>query len=156
MKEDHAKGGSKRVIVDIDFKSQFEVARPTQSYTKLSNKLPMIFVGYEDKLNRIISILCSAAEDSLKEKGLHIPPWRRASYMQSKWKLSSPTHYNKYSKNNSNDNNNNNNDDNNYRHSRLEKWVPQNVTVKGRRRELGGGRGSGLSNQFSNLSINCC
>lgn len=79
--------GSERVrlIVDIDFRSQFELARPTQEYQELLNSLPSIFVGTEEKLNGIISLLCSAAKQSLKEKGLHVPPWRKASYMHSKW-----------------------------------------------------------------------
>ncbi|KAF8404384.1 hypothetical protein HHK36_009267 [Tetracentron sinense] len=83
MKDEN--GGSVRLIVDIDFKSQFELARPTPSYKELSNTLPSIFVGSEEKLNQIVSLLCSAAKESLKERGLHIPPWRRTSYMQSKW-----------------------------------------------------------------------
>ncbi|KAK6924232.1 Protein of unknown function PDDEXK-like [Dillenia turbinata] len=78
-------GNSTRLIVDIDFKSQFELARPTATYTELSDTLPPIFVGDENKLRRIISLLCSAAKQSLKETGLHIPPWRRTAYMHSKW-----------------------------------------------------------------------
>ncbi|GAB4848270.1 hypothetical protein Ancab_002937 [Ancistrocladus abbreviatus] len=74
-----------RLIADLDFKSQFEVARPTASYLELSNTVPSIFVGNEKKLRRVITILCSAAEESLRERGLHIPPWRTAAYMQSKW-----------------------------------------------------------------------
>ncbi|KAK4365910.1 hypothetical protein RND71_013790 [Anisodus tanguticus] len=83
MKESN--GGTVRLIVDIDFRSQFELARPTQDYQELLNYLPSIFVGSEEKLNGIISLLCSAAKQSLKEKGLHVPPWRKASYMHSKW-----------------------------------------------------------------------
>ncbi|KAJ8558008.1 hypothetical protein K7X08_004774 [Anisodus acutangulus] len=83
MKESN--GGTVRLIVDIDFRSQFELARPTQDYQELLNYLPSIFVGTEEKLNGIISLLCSAAKQSLKEKGLHVPPWRKASYMHSKW-----------------------------------------------------------------------
>ncbi|KAJ4930449.1 hypothetical protein NE237_000115 [Protea cynaroides] len=78
-------GGLGRLIVDIDFKSQFELARPTSSYLQLTDMLPSIFVGCETKLNKIISILCTAAKQSLKERGLHVPPWRGTSYMQSKW-----------------------------------------------------------------------
>lgn len=74
-----------RLIIDLDFRAQFELARPTQTYTELKNALPSIFVGSEGKLNEIIYLICSAAKQSLKEKGLHIPPWRKASYMQSKW-----------------------------------------------------------------------
>ncbi|CAO2831056.1 unnamed protein product [Amaranthus hypochondriacus] len=160
-------GGTQRVVVDIDFKSQFEVARPSESYIQLSSKLPKIFIGNEDKLKKIIYLVCSAAEESLREKGLHIPPWRRAPYMLSKWKLSnnSSNNYNnkKYPNNNIDYNTNNNqiniNNHNNYPNypssSRLEKWAPKKVMMKGRRRELSGGE-SGLSNQFSNLGINCC
>ncbi|XP_030950292.1 uncharacterized protein LOC115974190 [Quercus lobata] len=74
-----------RLIVDVDFKSQFEVARPTAAYKELINTLPSVFVGSEEKLNQIISLLCSAAKKSLKERGLHVPPWRKANYMRSKW-----------------------------------------------------------------------
>ncbi|KAL2906738.1 Urease accessory protein UreF [Bienertia sinuspersici] len=138
LEEDDPKEGMTRIIVDIDFKSQFEVARPTQSYTELSSKIPMIFVGNEDKLNRIITILCSAAQDSLRE--------RAYIYLLGEESLIFI---------NPNTNTNNNNNDFDYYPSKLEKWGPhQNVMMKGRK-ELGG-RGSKLSNQFSDLSINCC
>ncbi|KAL0432271.1 UNVERIFIED_CONTAM: hypothetical protein Slati_2561400 [Sesamum latifolium] len=74
-----------RVIVDIDFRTQFEVARPTPDYQQLTNALPMVFVGSEEKLDKLISFICSAAKQSLRERGLHIPPWRKPSYMHSKW-----------------------------------------------------------------------
>ncbi|KAF5745147.1 hypothetical protein HS088_TW07G00728 [Tripterygium wilfordii] len=78
-------GGETRLIVDIDFKSQFELARPTQSYKELTDLLPTIYVGDENKLNNIITLLCAAAKQSLKDRGLHIPPWRTLTYMQCKW-----------------------------------------------------------------------
>lgn len=74
-----------RLILDMDFRSQFELARPTQTYKELINTLPSVFIGTEERLDKIISLLCSAAKESFKEKGLHIPPWRKAKYMQSKW-----------------------------------------------------------------------
>ncbi|VVA33472.1 PREDICTED: unnamed product [Prunus dulcis] len=74
-----------RLIVDMDFRSQFELARPTQNYKQLKDTLPTIFVGTEEKLDKIISLLCPAAKQSLKENGLRVPPWRKAKYMQSKW-----------------------------------------------------------------------
>lgn len=84
-KEVKNEGKPTRVIVDLDFRSQFEVARPTSTYKELIDNLPCIFVGTEEKLEDVISLLCSAAKESLREMGLHIPPWRKASYMQSKW-----------------------------------------------------------------------
>lgn len=74
-----------RLIVDMDFKSQFELARPSPSYKELKDILPDIFVGTEEKLDKVISLVCSAAKKSLKKMGLHVPPWRKAPYMQSKW-----------------------------------------------------------------------
>ncbi|XP_017981157.1 PREDICTED: uncharacterized protein LOC18592544 isoform X2 [Theobroma cacao] len=78
-------GRPKRVIADMEFRSQFELARPTVTYEEMINDLPLIFVGTEEKLNMIIPLLCSAAKRSLKENGLHVPPWRKPAYMQSKW-----------------------------------------------------------------------
>lgn len=87
IKKDEENRGSteERLIVDIDFRSQFELARPTPTYETLSNSLPSVFVGNEEKLEKIITLLCSAAKESLRERGLHIPPWRKLSYMHSKW-----------------------------------------------------------------------
>lgn len=84
-KKKKKEGKQTRLIVDVDFRSQFEVARPTPKYKELVANLPYIFVGTEEKLENVISLLCSAAKESMKQSGLHIPPWRKASYMQSKW-----------------------------------------------------------------------
>ena len=86
MMKDMSHGGeAARLIVDMDFRSQFELARPTSTYSDLLTSLPSIFVGTEEKLVSILSLLCSAAKQSLRESGLHMPPWRKANYMQSKW-----------------------------------------------------------------------
>ncbi|PSS01412.1 Guanylate kinase [Actinidia chinensis var. chinensis] len=79
-----------RVIVDIDFRSEFEIARSTGSYKAILQSLPHIFVGRADRLQQIVSITSEAARQSLKKKGMHIPPWRKADYMRAKW-LSSHT-----------------------------------------------------------------
>ncbi|XP_057506065.1 uncharacterized protein LOC130789352 [Actinidia eriantha] len=79
-----------RVIVDIDFRSEFEIARSTGSYKVILQSLPHIFVGRADRLHQIVSIASEAARQSLKKEGMHIPPWRKADYMRAKW-LSSHT-----------------------------------------------------------------
>ncbi|KAK7247559.1 hypothetical protein RIF29_42444 [Crotalaria pallida] len=149
--EDENYANPMRLIVDIDFRSQFELARPTQHYKELTDSLPVIFVGTENKLCKITSILCSAAKQCLREKGLHVPPWRTTAYMQSKW-LSRC-----HNKENGGDGREN------YMAAKtdhvvgdgpagiIENWVPP--TVKPKKREIGGG--SGLSSQFSNIGINC-
>ncbi|XP_071937983.1 uncharacterized protein [Coffea arabica] len=74
-----------RVLIDIDFRSEFEIARSTGSYKAILHSLPFIFVGNVDRLQQIIGIVSEAARQSLKKKGMHIAPWRKAEYMKAKW-----------------------------------------------------------------------
>lgn len=74
-----------RLIIDIDFRSEFEIARSTKSYKAILQMLPHIFVGRTDRLQKIINIVSDAAKLSLKKKGMPLPPWRRADYVKAKW-----------------------------------------------------------------------
>ncbi|KAI9119320.1 hypothetical protein K1719_009995 [Acacia pycnantha] len=74
-----------RVLIDIDFRSEFEIARSTKTYKTILQTLPFIFVGKSDRLQSIIAIASEAAKQSLKKKGMHIPPWRKAEYVKAKW-----------------------------------------------------------------------
>nr|GMD75580.1 uncharacterized protein LOC109176122 isoform X2 [Ipomoea batatas] len=74
-----------RVLIDVDFRSEFEIARSTGSYNAVLQLLPLIFVGNGNRLLQIVSIMSEAARQSLKKKGMHIPPWRKAEYMKAKW-----------------------------------------------------------------------
>ena len=139
-------GEPTRLVVDIDFRSQFELARPTPAYKQLTDTLPNIFVGTEDKLIKIISILCSAAKQSLKERGLHLPPWRTSSYMQSKW-LSSSHKKDPNSCDSFVVSKKENNKEVKIGVPGFNKWVPPNPIVKPKRRDLDGNRFSGLSSQ---------
>ncbi|KAI9079992.1 hypothetical protein K1719_038057 [Acacia pycnantha] len=76
---------SERLFIDIDFLSEFEIARSTGAYRGVLQLLPLIFVGKSDRLSQIISIASEAAKQSLKKKGIHFPPWRKAEYIQAKW-----------------------------------------------------------------------
>lgn len=121
-----------RLIVDTDFKSQFELARPTATYKELTDTLPTIFVGNEEKLSKIITMLSAAAKQSFKQNGLHIPPWRTASYMHSKWLSQSGSHP----------------------HSLSSKHKTKYTTHDDNGRNLG--HGSGLSAHFSNMRSSFC
>lgn len=77
--------GEERILIDIDFKSEFEIARPTSNYKAVLQSLPYIYVGKSDRLKQVVSIISEAAKQSLKKKGMHIPPWRKAEYMRAKW-----------------------------------------------------------------------
>lgn len=74
-----------RLIIDIDFRSEFKIARSTKSYETILQILPCIFVGRADCLQRIITLVSEAAKQSLKKKGMHFPPWRKAEYVKAKW-----------------------------------------------------------------------
>ncbi|XP_010539155.1 PREDICTED: uncharacterized protein LOC104813285 [Tarenaya hassleriana] len=75
----------KRIIVDLDFKSQFEVAKPAKAYKDITQILPVVFVATEERLKKVVSLVCSALKRSMKEEGMHLPPWRKPDYMRSKW-----------------------------------------------------------------------
>lgn len=74
-----------RLLVDVDFRSEFEIARSTKSYRAVLQSVPSVFVGKVDRLQQIVAIVCEAARQSLKKKGLHFPPWRKPEYMRAKW-----------------------------------------------------------------------
>ncbi|RLN42044.1 uncharacterized protein C2845_PM01G03890 [Panicum miliaceum] len=74
-----------RVLVDVDFRSAFEVARPTKAYRAVLQRLPSVFVGWEDRLRLLVAAAADAARASLKKRGLHLPPWRKPEYMRAKW-----------------------------------------------------------------------
>ncbi|KAL5053283.1 hypothetical protein RYX36_033965 [Vicia faba] len=135
--ENNIDGDPMRLIIDIDFRSQFELARPTEYYRELTDSLPIIYVGTQNKLCKIISLLCSAAKQSLRDKGLHIPPWRTTTYMQSKWLSECRKEPNPVGNG---------------------VGIGDNSIVGNSKRvkksDLGGE--SGLSSQFSNMRINCC
>ncbi|XP_066341754.1 uncharacterized protein [Miscanthus floridulus] len=79
------RGARERVLVDADFRSAFEVARPTKAYRALLQCLPPVFVGKDDRLRLLVAAAADAARASLKKRGLHLPPWRKPEYMRAKW-----------------------------------------------------------------------
>ncbi|XP_021887102.1 uncharacterized protein LOC110806518 [Carica papaya] len=74
-----------RYFIEVDFPSEFEIARPTDEYARLLQALPRVFVGKSEELKRFIRIMSDAARRSLKSRGLSLPPWRKNRYMQNKW-----------------------------------------------------------------------
>lgn len=74
-----------RLIIDIDFRSEFAIARPTKPYKLVIQTLPNIFIGKSDRLEKIIAVVADAAKQSLKKKGMPLPPWRKLDYIKSKW-----------------------------------------------------------------------
>ncbi|KAL0929183.1 hypothetical protein M5K25_001127 [Dendrobium thyrsiflorum] len=81
-----AKSGiSERMVVDIDFRSHFEIARAVESYDAILTSLPVIYVGSMSKLKKFLQIMVDAAKFSLNQNSMPLPPWRSLPYLQAKW-----------------------------------------------------------------------
>ncbi|CAK7322464.1 unnamed protein product [Dovyalis caffra] len=81
----NSKKGEVRVVIELNFRAEFEMAKANEEYNHLINQLPEVFVGKAERLKALIKILCSAAKKCMKEKKMHLGPWRKHKYMQSKW-----------------------------------------------------------------------
>lgn len=79
------KKGEVRVMIELNFQAEFEMARGSDEYNKLVQKLPEVFVGKVERLGNLIKILCNAAKKCMKDKKMHMGPWRKHRYMQAKW-----------------------------------------------------------------------
>ncbi|KAK4286154.1 hypothetical protein QN277_002750 [Acacia crassicarpa] len=74
-----------RVVIELNFPGQFEMARTNEEYNRLVSQLPQLYVGKVERLQLLVKILCSAAKQCMKEKKMHLGPWRKQKYMQAKW-----------------------------------------------------------------------
>ncbi|XP_010505645.1 PREDICTED: uncharacterized protein LOC104782419 [Camelina sativa] len=78
-------GQDDRLIVDIDFRSHFEIARAVDSYQRIMETLPVVYVGTVARLNQFLQVMVDAAKFSLKQNSMPLPPWRSLNYLRSKW-----------------------------------------------------------------------
>uniref|UniRef100_A0A7N0ZWG2 Plant-specific domain TIGR01615 family protein n=1 Tax=Kalanchoe fedtschenkoi TaxID=63787 RepID=A0A7N0ZWG2_KALFE len=78
-------GSSDRLVIDIDFRSHFEIARAVDSYNRILNNLPVVYVGSLARLKQFLPIMVEAARSSLKHNSMPLPPWRSLAYLQAKW-----------------------------------------------------------------------
>ncbi|KAK7406022.1 hypothetical protein VNO78_07636 [Psophocarpus tetragonolobus] len=72
-------------LVELEFREQFQIARASESYQKLVSCLPEIYIGKPEYITAIVRVMCNAAKKSMKEKKMHVGPWRKRSFMQMKW-----------------------------------------------------------------------
>ncbi|KAL3838418.1 hypothetical protein ACJIZ3_023009 [Penstemon smallii] len=78
-------GTTDRLIIDVDFRSHFEIARAVDSYDRILNSLPVIYVGSFTKLQQFLEVMAEAAISSLKQNSMPLPPWRSYAYLEAKW-----------------------------------------------------------------------
>ncbi|KAL1560043.1 hypothetical protein AAHA92_10309 [Salvia divinorum] len=77
--------GGSRYIVEVSLAEKFTIARPTAAYAAMLDEFPAIFVGKPEEMKQLVRQMSKAIRKSLKSAGLNVPPWRRLSYMQTKW-----------------------------------------------------------------------
>jgi uncharacterized protein (TIGR01615 family) len=78
-------GKAVRVVVEPSFRAEFQMARAGADYRALVAALPEAFVGRADRLRAVVKAMCAAAKQCMKDNGMHLGPWRKHKYMQSKW-----------------------------------------------------------------------
>jgi len=78
-------GKAVRVVVELSFRAEFDVARAGAEYRALVAALPEVFVGRADRLRAVVKAMCAAAKQCMKENNMHMGPWRKHKYMQAKW-----------------------------------------------------------------------
>lgn len=76
-------------IVEVEFRDQFEIAKPCDEYQKILSELPEYYIGKLENLYTIVRIVCNAAKTSMKERKIHMGPWRKTSFMLMKWSTNS-------------------------------------------------------------------
>ncbi|PWA97853.1 PDDEXK-like protein [Artemisia annua] len=81
----NVKKGEVRVIIELEFRGQFEMKKGSEEYNGLVSKLPDVFVGKIERLQSVIKILSNAAKKCMKEKKMHLGPWRKQRYLEAKW-----------------------------------------------------------------------
>lgn len=72
-------------MIEMNFQAEFEMAKGSDEYNNLVKKVPEVFVGEVGRMSKLIKILCMAAKKCMKDKKLHMGPWRRHKYMEAKW-----------------------------------------------------------------------
>nr|BAK01202.1 predicted protein [Hordeum vulgare subsp. vulgare] len=74
-----------RYIVEVNIAAEFETARPSAEYQQLLLALPAVLVATPETFKEVAAAMCAAAAESTRGAGMHVPPWRRARYVQAKW-----------------------------------------------------------------------
>ncbi|CAL9751058.1 unnamed protein product [Musa acuminata subsp. burmannicoides] len=85
METKSGRKGPVRLVIELRFRAEFEMARGSQEYNNLVSCLPEVFVGKPEKLRGVIKVMCAAAKKCMKDNKMHMAPWRKHKYMQSKW-----------------------------------------------------------------------
>ncbi|GMI83849.1 hypothetical protein like AT4G32480 [Hibiscus trionum] len=67
-KSSNPKKGEVRVVIELNFRAEFEMARANEDYNKLIARLPELLVGKTERVNALIKILCDLERRPQKPK----------------------------------------------------------------------------------------
>lgn len=75
------------VVVDLSFRSAFEVARATDHYAALLSAVPHTFVGSETSLRCVVGFMSEQLRRNFDCRKMACPPWRDRGALLNKWAL---------------------------------------------------------------------
>mmetsp|Transcript_14185 Transcript_14185/g.38431 ORF Transcript_14185/g.38431 Transcript_14185/m.38431 type:complete len:503 (+) Transcript_14185:82-1590(+) len=73
-------------VIDLAFKEQFIIAKPTERYAVLLDCLPRVHVAEENAVEPLVRFLCKEMALAFQQQATQLPPWRYADSMMSKWR----------------------------------------------------------------------
>lgn len=82
---ENADGTVQSFIVDPRFKDQFQIAHSTERYAAVLAILDSEVVLPQDRLTKVVELLCNEMARSFQDCNATLPPWRQCSAMLSKW-----------------------------------------------------------------------
>ncbi|XP_068651597.1 uncharacterized protein [Aristolochia californica] len=74
-----------RYVIEPEFRAEFEMAKACDHYRKLMLELPECYVGKPEHLSAMVRLICNAGKRSMRERKMHMGPWRKRKFMQMKW-----------------------------------------------------------------------
>eukprot|EP00898_Chlorokybus_atmophyticus_P001000 jgi/Chlat1/1900/Chrsp147S02213 len=73
------------IIIDVNLRQQFAVARPALGYQRILEILPEIFIGDRKQLRSVVTFLAEQIAESFSEQSLALPPWRGKQGYLARW-----------------------------------------------------------------------
>lgn len=73
------------LLVELNFRSHFEVGHRNAYLEQAIEELPVVFVGCLKQVVQIVRLLCCEFEKAYAQQGLTLPPWRCHDSMESLW-----------------------------------------------------------------------
>jgi len=80
-------GSGSDVVVDLNFRAPFAVARATAHYAALFDVVPATFVGNESTLKCLVNFMADQLRRNFDQGDMPCPPWRERSALLNTWAL---------------------------------------------------------------------